>query len=199
MIRFHRFGLFLALVGSGFAGLTLLARADGISALPKLASSEELKEAANTERKRIRSVLEALASAVQKDDEAAALALLPTSAELAEIMPPDAATRSYSELTSAFRAHFAELRAAYAAFGSCTILELDPGTPRKLASGQGGLIRDVLVSERASLAFAREATACIELRFRVGGLLRLPSGKWVLMNLSLKQEEIEAARQRAEK
>lgn len=151
-------------------------------------ATEALKDA-KAQRAAVEKMLRDFVQAAQNNDVEAALKLFPSEEDLKPLLPADQARRSAAELRSAIKLNFQEFVEAIKAFGKNDLVEIEPGTVRRIRKGEGGLLADTFTAERGYISFARDGNYFIELRFNVGGILRVRPDRWVITNLITREEQ----------
>ncbi len=142
-----------------------------------LAQQAQPPSADVTSADQVRKLLRDFVAAVEKNDVEAALKLFATEADLKVMYPAEAAQRSANELRSHIKLTFHEFPEALKEFGKHDLVEVNPGTPRVMTKGEMGLLQDAVAYERGYVSFARDCNYFIELRFNIGGILRVKTDK----------------------
>ncbi|MBU0639061.1 MAG: hypothetical protein KKB50_09370 [Planctomycetes bacterium] len=136
----------------------------------------------------VRRLLRDFVRAVEQNDIAAAQECFASEEDWKTILPAENAATAAKELAEQVRTTFPPFVRVLKAFGDHDIVDTNPGTRRRTRRGDGEVIGDADVAVDSYISLARDSNYFIELRFRLGAILRTQSNRWVVIHPVTKLE-----------
>lgn len=146
-----------------------------------------------------RQALLRFAAAIRSNDLKLASESLPTPDDLKGLFEPTECQIVANRIRSRATAFFEQYAAALKIFGEHDMLEVNPGRPKVIPKGAQKNLVDIRAMEDGVISYVKNCDALIELKIRVGGMMETANGKWVVSNLTSRQElidRLEAERRR---
>lgn len=136
----------------------------------------------------VEQLLKDFATAVQKGDQAAAMKCFATDEDLKGLFADEVVGPSSANMQSRAKLAIPEFIASLKEFGKCDLFELSPGLPTIIPKEQRKNLVELQVFENASVSFAKDANYLIEFRLRIGGIIKSAKNRWVITNMTTRQE-----------
>jgi hypothetical protein len=105
------------------------------------------------------------------------------------ILSDENARKSAREIRSRVKLYFHEYVEALKDFGKHDLFKVYVGKIRQLEKDEQEAERSAPIVENGYISFARDTNALIELRFNVGGVMRVNPDRWVLVNMKTRADE----------
>ncbi|MCG3127567.1 MAG: hypothetical protein CHACPFDD_02431 [Phycisphaerae bacterium] len=138
-----------------------------------------------------RQALLRFAAAIRSNDLKLASEVLPTPEDLKGLFEPAECQIVANRIRSRATSFFEQYTAALKIFGEHDMLEVTPGKPKIIPKGAQKNLVDIRAMEDGVISYVKNCDALIELKIRVGGMMECANGKWVVSNLTSRQELID--------
>lgn len=136
----------------------------------------------------VEALLREFATAIQNNDLNTALKCFATEEDVKGLFADEVIGQMATNIQSRAKLAFPEFVAAVKEFGKCDMFEAGPGQPMIIPKEQRRNIVEIQVFENGYVSFAKDANYLIELRIRVGGIIKGSKNRWVFTNLTTRQE-----------